>query len=191
MISSAFKGAYQNQVNQQTQGINTITGGIKDAGTAVLGILGFSGALGNGVIAEAGKNALANRIGGVGGNIMLATLEEKKQTALQAKGLGVEESVRQQMIADRKTEANGISKTDLAFDQVAGELSTDEEFATLDTVWNKLQQDRKRAQEKEMAERVNKAYEKVGENWEDNYKMTSPLEALGDPGAVGNKEDKK
>ena len=87
MISSAFKGAYQNHVKQQTQGINTITGGIKDAGTAVLGILGFSGALGNGVIAEAGKNALANRIGGVGGNIMLATLEEKKQTALQAKSI--------------------------------------------------------------------------------------------------------
>ena len=166
MISSAFKGAYQNQVNQQMQGINTITGGIKDAGTAFLGILGFSGALGNGVVAEASKNALANRVGGVGGNIMLATLEEKKQTALQAKSLGVEESVRQQMVADRKTEANGISKTDRAFDQVAGELSTEEEFETLDTVWNKLQQDRKKAQVEEMTNRVNQAYENL-DNEED------------------------
>lgn len=77
MVSSAFKGAVQNEVSQKTQGINTITGGVKDAATAVLGALGFSGALGSGAVSGAAKHSLANRVGGIGGNIMLASMDEK------------------------------------------------------------------------------------------------------------------
>lgn len=78
MISSAFKSAYTNKVGQQNQGINTITGGIKDSATVVMGALGFSGALGEGMLADASKHVFANRVGGIGGNIMLASMEEKK-----------------------------------------------------------------------------------------------------------------
>lgn len=80
MISNAFKSAYQNEVAQQNQGINTITKGIKDTGTLLAGVLGFSGALGEGVAAKAAKHTLAGRVGGVGGNIMLASLDEKANT---------------------------------------------------------------------------------------------------------------
>lgn len=81
MISSAFKSAYQNEVSQQTQGINTITAGVKDALTAAVGITGFAGGLGKGAFAKGAEHALAGRVGGVGGNIMLATLQQKKETA--------------------------------------------------------------------------------------------------------------
>ena len=81
MIQHAFSSAYTNQVQAQNQGINTITGGIKDAATLIAGVAGFSGALGNGALATGAKHALAGRVGGVGGNIMLATMQEKKDTA--------------------------------------------------------------------------------------------------------------
>lgn len=84
MIQNAFKGAYTSQVSAQNQGIDTITGGIKDAATLVAGVLGFSGALGSGAIAKGAEHALAGRVGGVGGNIMLATMQQKKDSA-QAK----------------------------------------------------------------------------------------------------------
>ena len=84
MIQHAFTGAYTNQVSAMNQGINTMTGGIKDAATLVAGALGFSGALGSGAASTGAKHALAGRIGGVGGNIMLATMQQKKESA-QAK----------------------------------------------------------------------------------------------------------
>lgn len=80
-ISNAFKSAYTNQVAQQNQGINTITSGVKDLATAAIGAAGFAGALGSGAAATAAKHTLAGRIGGVGGNIMLSTLKEKKDSA--------------------------------------------------------------------------------------------------------------
>lgn len=85
MISSAFKGAYQNEVSQQNQGINTITKGVTDTATAVIGALGFAGALGSGTVATASKHALANKVGGVGGNLMLATMQEKQETGTNNK----------------------------------------------------------------------------------------------------------
>lgn len=91
MISSAFKGAYQQEVNQQNQGINTITGGVKDAATAIIGTLGFVGGLGSGDFAKVSKHALANRVGGIGGNLMLATMEEKKETTKNNKAFTAEE----------------------------------------------------------------------------------------------------
>lgn len=81
MIQHAFKSAYTSEVEAQNRGINTITSGIKDAATLVAGVLGFAGALGNGALAKGAEHALAGRVGGVGGNIMLATLQQKKETA--------------------------------------------------------------------------------------------------------------
>lgn len=80
-ISSAFKSAYANEVNQQNQGINTITSGVKDLATVIAAAVGFSGGLGNGIVSQASKHALAGRVGGIGGNIMLMALQEKKGTA--------------------------------------------------------------------------------------------------------------
>lgn len=79
-MSNNFKSAYVNQVSQQNSGINTAVAGIKDVATLALGIAGFSGALGSGALAKAGKHALAGRVGGVGGNIMLSTMTEKTET---------------------------------------------------------------------------------------------------------------
>lgn len=81
MISNAFKGAYTNQVAAQNQGINTITSGVKDAAILASGIAGFSGALGTGATAKAAKYGLASRVGGIGGAIMLSTMEDKKASA--------------------------------------------------------------------------------------------------------------
>ena len=80
MIQHAFSSAYTNQIAQQNQIVNTAWSGIKDAATLIAGGLGFSGALGEGVVAQGAKHALAGRVGGIGGNIMLASLEEKKKT---------------------------------------------------------------------------------------------------------------
>lgn len=80
MIQSAFTNAYTRQIGAQNQGIGTITQGVKDAGTLAMGITGFAGGLGEGAAAEAAKHTLAGRVGGIGGNIMLATIEEKRGT---------------------------------------------------------------------------------------------------------------
>ena len=80
-ISNAFKGAYVNQVSQQNQGISTITQGVKDLAVTAAGIAGFSGALGSGALAQGAMHAFAGKVGGIGGNIMLSTLKEKKDAA--------------------------------------------------------------------------------------------------------------
>lgn len=85
MIQHAFTGAYTNKVSQQNQAVNTISQGVKDAATLALGVTGFAGGLGQGVTALGAEHALAGRIGGVGGNIMLATLKEKKDSAMANK----------------------------------------------------------------------------------------------------------
>ena len=87
-ISNAFKSAYTNQVAQQNQGINTITTGVKDLATTIAGVAGFTGALGSGALAQGAKHALAGRVGGVGGNIMLSTMQEKTQTAKANEEIG-------------------------------------------------------------------------------------------------------
>lgn len=86
MIQSAFTNAYTRQVGAQNQGIGTITQGAKDVGTLAMGITGFAGGLGEGAAAEAAKHTLAGRVGGIGGNIMLATIEEKRGTRQMAMG---------------------------------------------------------------------------------------------------------
>lgn len=87
MIQHAFTGAYESQVSAQNQGINTISSGVKDAATLVLGSMGFSGQLGTGAFATGAKHALAGKVGGVGGNIMLATMQQKKDTALKKQAI--------------------------------------------------------------------------------------------------------
>lgn len=85
MIQNAFKGAYTNEVSARNQGINTISTGIKDAVTLAMGITGFASGFGTSTLgkslAKGAEHALAGRVGGVGGNIMLATLQQKKETA--------------------------------------------------------------------------------------------------------------
>lgn len=81
MIQNAFVGAYTNQVAAQNQGISNISSGIKDAAAVGLGIAGISGVFGEGVVGKATSHYGAGRIGGIGGNIMLATLQEKQDTA--------------------------------------------------------------------------------------------------------------
>lgn len=80
MIQHAFSSAYSNQVSQQNQGISNITRGIKDAATLAAGVAGFASGS-EGIAATAAEHTLAGRVGGVGGNIMLATLKEKEATA--------------------------------------------------------------------------------------------------------------
>ena len=85
MIQHSFTGAYQSEVGARNQGINTIGAGIKDAATLALGITGFAGGFGTSTLgkslAKGAEHALAGRVGGVGGNIMLATLQQKKESA--------------------------------------------------------------------------------------------------------------
>lgn len=81
MIQNAFVGAYTNQVGALNKGISNISSGIKDATAVGLGIAGISGAFGEGVMGKAASHYGAGRIGGIGGNIMLATLQEKQDTA--------------------------------------------------------------------------------------------------------------
>ena len=148
MISNAFKSAYTNQVSQQNQGINTITAGIKDAGTAIAGVMGFAGALGSGALATASKHALAGRIGGVGGNLMVSTMQQKATTAKL-----------EQYQNSIFNEADN-AKVDATFDKVAGSMqgATASEFKALDTVWSKIENARQLAK---MESRVNEAYKEV------------------------------
>lgn len=119
MLSNAFKSAETSRVAAQTQGINTITSGIKDAGIAVMGGLAFGGKLPE-PAAKGAKHALAGRIGGIGGNIMLATMEEKIQS-----------NSRQSIYDIQDTEA--VNK---AFDTaVASNMGNIKAF---ETVWEKL-----------------------------------------------------
>lgn len=79
MISSAFRSAAQNAANQQTQFANDISSGIKDTATLAAGIAGLS-TLGTGsALSSAAAHTFAGRVGGIGGNIMLASLQERKQ----------------------------------------------------------------------------------------------------------------
>ena len=81
MIQNAFVGAYTREVGALSKGISTISSGAKDAAAVMFGVAGITGALGEGVAGKAASHYGAGRIGGIGGNIMLATMQEKKETA--------------------------------------------------------------------------------------------------------------
>lgn len=80
MIQNAFVGAYTNQVGALSKGSQNITKGAIDAAALGLGVAGFTGALGDTGFAKGAEHALAGRVGGIGGNIMLATIQEKKES---------------------------------------------------------------------------------------------------------------
>lgn len=82
MISSAFKSAYVNQIEQQNKGINTISSGVKTAATATLGIAGYAGALGEGV--QDKMQGIGQRIFGLGGAFVSAMTNEKEGTVTKA-----------------------------------------------------------------------------------------------------------
>lgn len=81
MISSAFKSAYTQKESARNRGLSNISEGVKTAGVLGLGVAGFTGALGEGALAKASKFAMAGKIGGVGGAIMMATMQEKADSA--------------------------------------------------------------------------------------------------------------
>lgn len=149
MLSNAFKGAYQNEVAQQNKGISTITSGAKDLVTGVIGALGFTGALGDNIFATASKYGLANKIGGVGGSIMLASMTDRTN------------AIKDSMVNDFMVSKDGDTRAEKAFDKVAGELKTAQEFETLDTVWNKLNQQAQKRKEVEMTKRLEETYKNM------------------------------
>lgn len=131
MIQHAFKSAYTNEVQQRNQGINTITKGVESTIMLAVGIAGMAGALGSAAVSSMAKHALMGRIGGVGGNIMLAAMEQKKASALQ-----------QASIFGSKD----YNKVSAAFDNAADTIDATAKGAdkigqleALDTVWGKIQ----------------------------------------------------
>lgn len=117
----AFKESYINEVNQQNQGINNISQGIKSAAVLALGISGFTGGLGDGALAKGAQHTLAGKVGGIGGNIMLASLNQKKESNANKSIYQIED-----------TEA-----VEKAFDQaIANGITND--YKAMETVWDKL-----------------------------------------------------
>lgn len=76
MISSAFKSAALEETRGKQNVVGTATAGVKDLATGIVGALGFAG-VGGAAISTAAQHALAGRVGGIGGNLMLASMEEK------------------------------------------------------------------------------------------------------------------
>lgn len=74
-ISNAFKGAYTNEISQQNQGINTITGGVKSLVLASLGIANVAsgGALAGKLTEFAGRS--------LGGGAVMSLLNQKAKSA--------------------------------------------------------------------------------------------------------------
>lgn len=134
MIQHAFTGAYQNKVGALNQGINTITGGVKDAATIALGAISMAGGLGSGTVSQAAKFGLANKIGGVGGSIMMATMQEK-----------INSDVSSNLIASAS-----LGDLDAALDKTANKYKDSESLAQLDTVWNTISKIRSQNKQKEM-----------------------------------------
>ncbi|MEG2914913.1 MAG: hypothetical protein RR839_00540 [Oscillospiraceae bacterium] len=104
-IQHNFKQAYTNKVSQQNQGINTITQGVKSTAVLVGGAIagagmamgasgvaglsaggsGLSGAMVSFAESGVGKmvfQQMAGKIGGIGGNLMAQTMQEKLSTAV-------------------------------------------------------------------------------------------------------------
>lgn len=75
----AFKSAVISKESAQNKGVNQITSGIKDAVVAIGGGVAFGGGVG-GSVGMALKHTLAGKVGGVGGNLMLASIQGKKDT---------------------------------------------------------------------------------------------------------------
>ena len=125
-ISSAFKSAYTNEVNQQNQGINTITSGVKDVATVVAAVVGFPGLAKGSTISNAMVHTFAGRVGGVGGNIMLASLQERKdlikaqkqQSSSLAEGLNLESGLVSQTLGENPINRNASKQLSTVFEKL-------------------------------------------------------------------------
>ena len=125
MISSAFKSAAQNEAAQQTQFAGNVSSGIKDVATTVAAIAGLTLPTGN-LFGEVAKANFANKVGGIGGNIMLASLQERKQA--------IKAAAEQQDILKQ-----GIEYTrDLVSDTLKSNAINNFALKSLDLVFNKL-----------------------------------------------------
>lgn len=119
MIQHAFTSAYTQRVGQQNQLTGTAWQGAKDVATLGLGIAGFSGALGDGMLAKASKYNLATKVGGIGGAIMLSTLQEKKdatQEREQQQTLSQEDI--QSQLGDNPINRPALKKLNTVFDTI-------------------------------------------------------------------------
>lgn len=141
MISNAFKSAYMNEQSAINQVGTNVTNAIKGAGTLIAGIAGFTGALGDGAVAAAAKHNLAGQIGGIGGNIMLATIDEKKAVA---------QSQQIQNLAKLSED-----ELDARFEPIAKAVDPNSlEEQVVDTVWNKIQKERAKNLEKNLVNKL-------------------------------------
>lgn len=122
MISSAFKSAYLNEQSAINETASNVTSAIKDSGTLVAGIAGFSGELGSGAVATAAKHNLAGRIGGIGGNIMLYTMDEKVESAKNKNNLSMKPeeitSTIHSQLEDNPINRAAIKKLDTVFNTI-------------------------------------------------------------------------
>lgn len=127
MISSAFRSAAQNVANQQTQFANNISSGIKDTATLAAGIAGLS-TLGTGsTLSSAMAHTFAGRVGGIGGNIMLANLQErtdlikaqKQQSSSLAEGLSLASGLVSQTLGDNPINRNASKQLSTVFEKLS------------------------------------------------------------------------
>ena len=132
MISNAFKGAYTERVQAENKVAGNIQRGIRDAASiATIAALGFTGAISDEAILKGVSRMGASRLGGIGGNAVMAALGEKKETAQV-----------------RKDDTRLLNADEEELDKIFTELSnqsTSEEMDTaIDTVWEKLNQGNKK-----------------------------------------------
>ena len=141
MISNAFKSAYMSEQNAINQVGTNVTNAMKGAGTLIAGIAGFTGALGDGAVAIAAKHNLAGQIGGIGGNIMLATMDEKKAVAQSQQIQNLAKLSEDELNARFEPIAKGVEANSL-------------EEQVVDTVWNKIQKERAKNLEKNILNKL-------------------------------------
>lgn len=148
MISSAFRSAAQNVANQQTQFANNISKGIGDAATIAAAVAGFS-TLGTGsAISSAMAHTFAGRVGGVGGNIMLASLQEraalikaqKQQSSSLSEGLNLASGLVSQTLGDNPINRNASKQLATVFEKlsVAVNQGTVDKQGMIDTSLGKV-----------------------------------------------------
>lgn len=70
-----------NESAQMNKTFGNVSSAILDSAAVVTAALGFSGALGEGVTGQALGHAAAGRIGGIGGHLMLATMNQKVKSS--------------------------------------------------------------------------------------------------------------
>lgn len=127
MISSAFRSAVQNEAGQQTQFANNISSGIKDTATLAAGIAGLSTLGTGGTLSSAMAHTFAGRVGGIGGNIMLANLQERKdlikaqkqQAVSIAEGLVLASGLVSQTLGNNPINRNASKQLSTVFEKLS------------------------------------------------------------------------